>query len=1241
MLCPLCGSDSVVPGGVCARCGGSMATGTLAAHTGYGTSATMASSPTVGALPAVVALPTNMAEGTADELTRMASTPSFPIPTTSGPRPNFGPLEPGTAFSGRYHVIRLLGMGGMGAVYQAWDDELGEAVAIKVIRPEITDDPGMARDIERRFKRELVTARQVTHRNVVRIHDLGEIAGIKYITMPYINGADLATVLKREGRLPVRRALALARQIVAGLRAAHEAGVVHRDLKPANVMIDPDENAVIMDFGIARSVAGAGATVAGAVVGTLEYMAPEQAMAQPVDHRADIYSFGLILYDMLTGRRDATRAESAVAELMKRMTQPLPPIRTREPSVPEPLETIITRCLAPDPAGRYQTTAALDAELSSLDVDGHTMSGGALPTAPGTRPFTLPTPVLPAAPAVPKRAGLPWKWIAAGLAALLVLATAATVFLRPGGTAAPSESAASKPLLLAVLPFHNASGTASLNGLGPTLAEMIRAEVGQSARLRVVPSERIFQTLRDLRIGAETELDVASIRRLADFSSAGTVVSGRFLKIGEQIRIEASVHDSQGEPVVLTASAAGENDVVKAAQELARSIRDNLALAPSAVRELQASPFKPSSQSGPALRFYTEGLEYARQGEHTEAVKRFEESTKADPAFALAFARLGQTLATLGRGPEAESASRQAITLSQTLPAEEKDLIAATHATIIKDVDRAVEAYERLVQARPADVRLHFELAKLYESKGTFDKARDEYAKVLETDAKYVDALLAAGRVEIQRGAFQESLGYLNRALTNSVQLDTRQATANVLQALGIAYKNLGKLDDALRQYKESLAIKREIADKRGIASSLGEIAQIHDLQGRPDEAVASYREALEIRKAIGDQVGVGLTLINLGASHMDRGRYDDALTTFKDALQIQRAVGDESRQARVLTNIGNVYLAKGQYEDARTNLERALELREGLKNTGNVALTLTSLADVSTRLGDYDQAEKGYLRAIELWRTAGDKRGTALGTYGMANLFERQGRYGATVDARGEALETFRNLKERSTLFAEILSGYGYALALTGKTAEAQKTLAEALAVARELKSQTHIAQTLNNQGENAYFAGDLKGARTLFEQAQTASRTADRYQLIRARMSLARVAAEDGRAAAAAAEIRKLTKEADDLGLKYVSAEGSLHLGAALLKTNNVAQARAELESGLTKSERVGARALLARGHYLLAEAVRLSGNAGGATPSYRQALQLLDELQKEARADLSARDDLREVREQSTRSLGAQKK
>jgi serine/threonine protein kinase len=225
-------------------------------------------------------------------------TPAFGVELTRivtlGPTTGEAPIVAGRRLADRYHVIRLVGVGGMGAVYEAWDETLGVAVALKVILPPSADDPGARADLERRFTTELLLARQVTHKNVVRIHDLGEFDGIKYITMPYIEGLNLASVLAGS-RLTVGRALHLARQIAAGLAAAHDAGIVHRDLKPPNIMVDNDDRALIMDFGIARSASAAAGDTA-AIVGTLDYMAPEQALGGPVDHRADIFAFGLMLY---------------------------------------------------------------------------------------------------------------------------------------------------------------------------------------------------------------------------------------------------------------------------------------------------------------------------------------------------------------------------------------------------------------------------------------------------------------------------------------------------------------------------------------------------------------------------------------------------------------------------------------------------------------------------------------------------------------------------------------------------------------------------------------------------------------------------------------------------------------------------------------------------------------------------------------------------------------------------------
>jgi tetratricopeptide (TPR) repeat protein len=275
-----------------------------------------------------------------------------------------GPLRLGQDFGPRYHVLKLLGSGGMGVVYQALDRDLGIEIALKVLRAPAAGPKSVlsVAEMQRRFKTELLLARQITHKNVIRIHDIGEIDGIRFISMPLVKGPDLATLLKN-GPLSVTRAVRCARQIAAGLAAVHAAGVVHRDLKPANVMVGEDDQAILMDFGIARSTApGTPRTIASAVVGTLAYMAPEQARSEAVDQRTDIYAFGLILYEMLSG----PRATMTMADLLARMKSPPISVRHTNPQVPEALDAIVTRCLQPAAADRFQTATELATALASL-----------------------------------------------------------------------------------------------------------------------------------------------------------------------------------------------------------------------------------------------------------------------------------------------------------------------------------------------------------------------------------------------------------------------------------------------------------------------------------------------------------------------------------------------------------------------------------------------------------------------------------------------------------------------------------------------------------------------------------------------------------------------------------------------------------------------------------------------------------------------------------------------------------
>ncbi len=289
--------------------------------------------------------------------------PSSRLRTTS---PEFEGLnsadvfQEGTVLGGRYKILRVLGQGGMGSVYQARDQELDRVIALKVIRPELASNPG----ILQRFKQELILSRNVTHKNVVRIYDMGEAGGTKFITMEYVDGEDLRGLLSRIGKLTPSEAVDVIQQIGRALEAAHAEGVIHRDLKPQNVMRDPQGRVVVMDFGLARSLEAPGMTQTGALVGTLEYMSPEQAMGSELDQRSDIFALGLIFFELLAGKVPY-KADTAIASLMRRTQERAIPVCDLDNSVPKSLSAIVSRCLERDRNDRFQNAREL---LQQLDA---------------------------------------------------------------------------------------------------------------------------------------------------------------------------------------------------------------------------------------------------------------------------------------------------------------------------------------------------------------------------------------------------------------------------------------------------------------------------------------------------------------------------------------------------------------------------------------------------------------------------------------------------------------------------------------------------------------------------------------------------------------------------------------------------------------------------------------------------------------------------------------------------------
>jgi eukaryotic-like serine/threonine-protein kinase len=1125
-------------------------------------------------------------------------------------------LEPGYLLGQRYEILALLGEGGMGAVYKARDLELSRVIALKTIRREYARNP----DIIERFKQELILSTQVTHRNVVRIYDLGEADGIKFITMEYVEGEDLRTVIHERRKLPAGEVIEIIKQVCRALEAAHAVGVIHRDLKPQNIMRDQNGRILVMDFGLARTFEGEGMTQTGALVGTMEYMSPEQALAKSLDQRSDIFSLGLIFYELLTGITPF-RADSALASLIKRTQERAVPVSHHESGVSGPLDRIVSRCLERDVNLRYQSASELLADLEKWRS--RTPSGTKIAQSGSYRP-TLPIWI--------RRQQ--W-WLAGGAAAVLLLAVAGYVVTRPRSArpAAKEAVAAGPSMSLAILPFRNASGNAQDDWIGASLADMLSTDIGQSAHLRAVPTDRLQQVLSDLRVGPQTAIDPDTLRRVAEFSNATVVVFGQYARFDDKIVIDATIRDLKREQSVSVKAQALAKDPTAAIDSLADSVRKNLALSPDVVKELQTQSFKPNSSSVDALRDYNEGLTLMREGKNLDALKSLQSAVTGDPQFALALSRLAEVQSELGFSGDAEQSSRLAVDLarSENLPLPEQYLISASHARIVKNNQKAIEAYENLAASWPGDVDVQYNLGTLYMATGNYARAREVFQKILTADPRNIKALWEMGVVEITLGNPQAALDSLSKGLSLATQVDNQEQKALILLSTGISYRLLNKPDEAMRNYQESIEINQKLGQKRGVAAALDEVANLQAMDGKSDAALASYTRALALLREIGMKEEAGDTLLEMGTVYQDRGDYDPALAHYKEALQIQRETGDQGGEALCLTNIGAVYLAKGDTDNSLTNYQQALQLREKLGVPADIAQPLEGLGEAYTHTGQYDLAITSLMRALDLSRKAGDARLIAIVSRQIGLVFEYQGRLGPAVKSMQDGVKAFRDQGEHGEAMATFLNDLGDALARAGRGEEAAQPLNEADAIARGLKNDGLTAAILNTRGDVALYRGDLHGAEQSYQSAlRLTARIKDYDTIAQSKLNVAQVLIVHGKPKDALNLLRPLVKSIGNVSA-YLSLRSSIAVSEAEVAAGDYEHARHDLQQNLTDAEKAGMRLDTARIYYLSGATARLGGGADRSQISYyyREAVRLLDAIRSEPGAEnLLRRPDLKTI-------------
>jgi len=833
----------------------------------------------------------------------MTSLPSSPGDGSKGEPPlgpggpaAAGPLSPGQTFGPRYRIIRLLGMGGMGAVYEAWDAELGLAVAIKVIRPETVADPISAALVEQRFKRELVLAREVTHKNVVRIHDLGEIDGVKYITMSFVDGSTLAAVLRARGTLPVKEALTIARQIAAGLRAAHEAGIVHRDLKPANVMIDRSGRALIMDFGIAlvetvehasdttvtrmpESGSAArrlsGWTGEHGIIGTLDYMAPEQARGDAVDQRADIYAFGLILRDMLLGLR---RGRAAEDDLRQRMQTGVPPLRATDRKLPEALDRLASRCVAVDPAARYQSTADLCADLDRLDDEGK------------RRPD-------------PRR--LTWRVAAMAIVGLVALGFVIVRVTRPTPPPPPHE-----PVSVLVSDFVNTTGDPVFDG---ALEQQLSMGIEASSFIVSFPRRDALRTARKIAPGS-TSIDEEMARLISRREAIKMVIAGTIDRSGAGFEVSVRALDPVPgtQLAVLRAKAADKGEVFKAVGMVAARTREVLG---DTVTESELASAKETftAASIEAANSYAAAQALANVNKDEEAIVAYTRAIELDPNFGRAYSGWAASAIRLGRKDEADRLYAKALALVDRMTEREKyRTLGSYYLNVAGNYEKAIESFEALVKKYPSDGAGHNNLAIAYFGTLNFARTLEEGRRVL---AIYPNSPL-------YRSNYALYAMYAGDFATAATEGRKMAQAGDYLAHLPVAMAALAqnKLADATRAWEDARA-----AGTQGESLAAIGLADMALAQWRGADAVAILQKGLAVDLADRNQMGEAAKHVAMAEARRQQGRRADALAAVAKALKT-------SRDLFVVVPVAGVLLAEGQVTDVTalaSELERRLQTRD------------------------------------------------------------------------------------------------------------------------------------------------------------------------------------------------------------------------------------------------------------------------------------------------------------------------
>lgn len=1078
---------------------------------------------------------------------------------------------------GHYRIEAQIGSGGMGVVYRAYDSTLRRHVAIKFLNG-VPDEEGRAR-----LLKEARAASALNHPNICTIHEVAEADSQTCIVMEYVQGVQLETLIL-PGGLPAETVFRYSLQISDALMHAHDRGIVHRDLKSANVIVGPEGRLKVLDFGLAHRLPGyepenvtqsmSLAAEPETIAGTLAYIAPEVLKTGTADPRSDVWSLGILSYEMAAGQVPfkGLKGFELVSAIMD--DRPVPAVPSLVPSAQR---AIIQRCLEKNPDRRYQ---------HSREVHEALLRAQASPTWQSPRRLAA----------------------AAALVLIGIGAGVAYVQLTPRQSedtaSSPAPSAVSARRAVAVLGFKNLSGQPAAAWLSTALAEMLTTELAAGEHLRTIPGENIARMKSDLELADADSYATDTLSRISSTLGSDLVVSGSYAMVGEKIRFDVRMQDVRaGDTIAAVAETGGENELFDIVSRIGSRLRDRLgvtALSPAEAASVQASlPSNPA-----AARLYAEGLAKLRLYDAQAARPLLEEAIAADPKQPLAHSALALAWSALGYDERAKQAAGRAFELSNSLAREDRMWVEGRYHDAMNEHEEAIKTYQALYSFFPDNLEYGLQLAAAQtvagnakDALGTIDSLRQLPATVRDdpridraeataasTISDYKRQQAAAARA-VQKGRDQgarllvasallsegnawQDLGDTPKAIAAAEEARQIYAAAGdrggegrALRSVGIALRSQGDLTGARQAYERGLAVSREIGDRRNTAGLLNNIANVLRQQGSLDAAAKTYGESMEIFREIEDKGAVALLLHNTAIVRRVQGDLAGAKKNYNEALAIRREIGDKAGMAATLNNLANIISDEGDLVEAKKMYEETLRTSQELGDKRSVARSWFNMGEMERLQGNLTKARTLFDQALDLRRSLEDKSGVAQAMVSIGILQTSQARLADARKSFDEALAMQEGIGEKS-ITARTRWLLGTLTLHEGRAAEAQTAIQQAVTQLNGLKAFDDESAARGALAR-AFLAG--KKTREADEAIQPALRLTEksrnRLSIFEVGVAAARVEAATGKPAAATARLQKLAS--DIKGYPEFELEVARALGEVEMASGQVPQGRTRLET------------------------------------------------------------------------------